>query len=49
MSCWWKKFSNVGGFIILRPGEGLTSFNKDNSANFLEKKKDNEAFRMSIF
>ena len=32
---------NVRSFIILQSGEGLTSFNKDNSANFSgEKKKD---------
>ena len=33
------------GFIILRPGDGLSSFNKDDSANFLVKKKCNEAFK----
>ena len=36
---------NVRGFVILRPEEGLTSFNKDNSAKFSgEKKKYNEGF-----
>ena len=36
----------VRGFVILRPEEGLTSFNKANRANFSgEKKKYNEAFR----
>ena len=39
---WWRKcgnkLSNVKGFIILRPGEGLTSSNKDNSVKFLVKK-----------
>ena len=28
------KLSNVRRFIILRSGEGLTSFNKNNSDNF---------------
>ena len=42
--------TNVRSFIILQSGEGLTSFNKDNSANFSgEKKKINETFRVSIF
>ena len=37
---------NVRGFVILRPEEGLTSFNKANSANFSGGKKNyNEAFR----
>ena len=45
-----NKLSNVKGFVILWPVEGLTSFNKDNSANFSgEKKNINEAFRVSIF
>ena len=30
---------NVTSFIILQSGEGLTSFNKDNSANFTGEKK----------
>ena len=29
----------VRGFVILRPEEGLTSFNKANSANFSGGKK----------
>ena len=34
------------GFIILRLGDSLTSFNKDNTANFfLAKKMHNEAIR----
>ena len=43
--------SKVGSFIIFQSGEGLTSFNKDNSAiTFLvKKKKINETFRVSIF
>ena len=42
--------TNVRSFIIFQSGEGLTSFNKDNSANFSgEKKKINETFRVSIF
>ena len=41
---------NVRSFIILQPGEGLTSFNKDNSANFSgEKKKINKTFWVSTF
>ena len=31
--------SNVGGFVILRPGEGSTSFNKNNSGNLSGEKK----------
>ena len=30
--------SNVKGFVILWPVEGLASFNKDNSANFSGEK-----------
>ena len=30
---------NVRGFVILRPEEGLTSFNKGNRANFSGEKK----------
>ena len=30
---------NVRGFVILQPEEGLTSFNKANSANFSGGKK----------
>ena len=38
-----NKLSDVRSFIILLSGEGLTSFNNDNSTNFSgEKKKDNE-------
>ena len=29
----------------MRSGEGLTSFNKDNSANFFGQKKCSEAFQ----
>ena len=29
-----NELSNVSSFIILLSGEGLTSFNKDNSTNF---------------
>ena len=39
----------VRGLVILRPGEGLTSFNKDNSANFSGEKKCNEGFRGVYF
>ena len=34
-----KKLSNVRSFIILRSGEGLPSFNKENSANVSGEKK----------
>ena len=43
-----NKLSNVKGFIILRPGEGLTSFDKDNSVKFLVKTYNN-AFRGIYF
>ena len=38
--------TNVRNFIILQSGEGLTSFNKDNSANFSGTMKLSE---VSIF
>jgi len=44
-----NKLSNVGSFIILLSGEGLTSFNKDNSTNFSGEKKYSEAFRGVLF
>ena len=34
-----NELSNVSSFIILRSGEGLTSFKKDNSANFSGESK----------
>ena len=39
-----NELSNVRSFTILRSGEGLTSFNIDNSANFSNEKKYNGAF-----
>ena len=36
---------NVRAFVMLRPGGGLTSFNKDNSSNFPGEKKYYKAFR----
>ena len=39
--------SNVRGFVILRQGEGSTSFNKDNSGNLSGEKKVNWNFPMS--
>ena len=39
-----NKLSNVRGFIIFPPGEGLTSFKKDNSAKLSGEKKYNKAF-----
>ena len=44
-----NKSSNVGSFIILLSGEGLTSFNKDNSTNFSGEKEYTEAFRGVYF
>ena len=44
-----NKLSDVRSFIILLSGEGLTSFNNDNSANFPGEKKYNEAFRGVYF
>ena len=39
-----NKLSNVRSFSILQSGEGSTSFNNDNSANFSGEKKYNEEF-----
>ena len=36
--------TNVTSFIILQSGEGLTFFNKDNSANFSGGKKEQWSF-----
>ena len=44
-----KKFSGVRSFSILQSGEGSTSFNNDNSANFSGEKKYNEEFRGVYF
>ena len=42
--------SNVRSFVILRWGEGLTSFNKNNSFNFsCEKKEGKNTFRDVYF
>ena len=40
---------NVRSFSILQSGEVLTSFKKDNSANFSGEKKYNEEFRGVYF
>ena len=40
-----NKLSYVRSFIILRLGEGLIFFNKDNSANFFGEKNYSEAFQ----
>ena len=37
-------YETVRSFTILRSGEGVISFTKDNSANFLREKWYNEAF-----
>ena len=34
----------AGSFTILRSGEGLTSFDKNNCVNFSGEKKENEGF-----
>ena len=40
MSYWWKQVIDCCySFIILRSGEGLTSSNKNNRANFSSKEK----------
>ena len=44
-----NKLSNVRSFSILQSGEGSTSFNNDNSANFSGEKKCNEEFRGVYF
>ena len=44
-----NKLSNVTSFSILQSGEGSTSFNNDNSANFSGEKKYNEEFRGVYF
>ena len=41
--------SNFRSFSILQSGEGSTSFNNDNSANFSGEKKYNEGFRGVYF
>ena len=40
-----NKISIVRSLIILRSGERVTSFTKDNSANISSEKWENEAFR----
>ena len=43
-------FQIFRSFIILRSGEGSTSFNNDNSADFFNGKKEyNEAFQGVCF
>ena len=44
-----NKLPNVRSFSILQSGEGSTSFNNDNSANFSGEKKYNEEFRGVYF
>ena len=39
----------AGRFTILRSGEGLTSFDKNNCVNFSGEKKENEGFRGNLF
>ena len=44
-----NKLSNVRRFINLRSGEGLTSFYKDDGANFSGEKSTIKLSRVSIF
>ena len=44
-----NKLSYVRSFIILRLGEGLIFFNKDNSANLFGEKSTMKLSRVSIF
>ena len=44
-----NKLSNVRSFSILQSGEGSTSFNNDNSANFPGEKKYNKEFQGIYF
>lgn len=39
----------AGSFTILRSGEGVTSFDKNNCVNFSGEKKENEGFRGNLF
>ena len=41
---WWRK-QDIKSFIILPSGERVTSFTKDDYANFSGEKWQNEAFR----
>ena len=41
--------NNVRSFSIVQSGEGITSFNNDNSANVSGEKKYNEEFRGVYF
>ena len=49
MSYWRRKLSNVGIFLILRSGEGLTSFNKITVLTFLVKKSSVKLTGVSFF
>ena len=40
-----NRLSNVGRFMILRSGKGLSFFNKNNCANVSGEKKYSEVFR----
>ena len=42
-------YRKVRSFIILRSGEGLTSYNKKNRANFSGEKTEMKLFGVSIF
>ena len=51
VDCGRNELSNFRSFIILRSGEGLTSNNIDNSANFSNEAKIqmNEAFWACVY
>ena len=49
MSSWRKQAIEVGSFIILRSGEGLTPYNKNNRANFSGEKTEIKLSGVSIF
>ena len=44
-----SKLPHVRSFTILRSGEGLTSFDKNNCVDFSGEKKENEGFRGNLF
>ena len=44
-----SKLPHVRSFTILRSGEGLTSFDKNNCVDFSGEKKENEGFRGNVF
>ena len=49
MSYWRRKLSNFGIFLILRSGEGLTSFSKITVLTFLVKQSTIKLTGVSFF